>query len=104
MRPSYEAMLEIEERLGPILSLSLRLQSPSEMLSVADIAVIVSTCIKAAGKDRDDAILKGVNANKVRRLIFEEGVHNCVAPLSALMLNMLTGGAKAKKKPEGDQT
>lgn len=100
MRPSYEAILDIEEKLGPILALSMRLRDPGQMLSLAEIATIVCSCIRSAGRARDDKWMAGVNVEKIQALIFTEGLHYAVSPLSALFYNMLTGGGEAKKKPE----
>lgn len=100
MRPSYEAILEIESAIGPILAISMRLKDPQQMLKLDEIAVIVCTCIQAAGRDREDPMLAGVKAEKVRKLIYADGMHYAIRPLTALLYNMLTGGGESKKKPD----
>lgn len=99
MRPSYEAILDIENKIGPILALSMRLRDPGQMLSLEEIATIVCSCIRAAGRAREDKMLSAVGVEKIQALIFESGLHYTVSPLTALFYNMLTGGGEAKKKP-----
>ena len=104
MRPSYAAIQAIERAHGPILSLVTRLSHPLQRLTIDELATIITETVRAAGKDRDDAMLKGVQKDRIAELVFEEGVIRVVESLEVLLVNMITGGSKGggkSKKTDG---
>ena len=98
MRPSYSAMQAIEQKLGPLLALVTRLAHPAKRLTIDEMAFVVAETIRAAGQERDDAMLKGVTYERVAEMIYSDGLINAIDPLEALLINMISGGGKAKKK------
>lgn len=104
MRPSYTAMQAIEKAHGPLLALTTRLGSPVHRLDIDEMSTIVTECIRAAGKDRGDAMLQAIQKPKIAELIFDQGIVSVVGSLEVLLINMITGGGKAKKKPDEKAT
>jgi hypothetical protein len=108
MRPSYEAMVAIEEATGAsIEELWLRCTRLSGAarsaklvsgvgLKLKDMAAIVSECVKASGKQRKDSMLTGFSAERVGELIAKKRWEANV-PIADILTNMLFGGADAKK-------
>lgn len=101
MLPTLAATQAIESQLGPILALTARLADRTRRLSVAEIALVVTETIRAAGKDRDDKMLQGVQAERIADLIFDEGIVSVIDSVQILLINMISGGGKAKKKQSG---
>lgn len=101
MRPSYAAIKAIELALGPVVALATKLAHPLERLSVDALSIIVTEAIRAAGKDRDDKVLQAFTPEKVAELIFDQGILSAIEPVEVLLVNMITGGGEAKKKPSG---
>ena len=99
MRPSYEAMVAIEAKLGSLVALSYRHANPLKGLTVHDLATIIMESVRAAGKDRNDPMLTGVSHDKVARLIAADGMLSAVQPVERLLVNMITGGSKKKENP-----
>jgi len=98
MLPTMGAANAIESTLGPLAALVARCVDTSKLLTIRDMAFIAGECIRAAGKDRNDAMLTGVSADKLAQMIFEEGLINVLQPLTEVLSNMVTGGAKKKEQ------
>lgn len=116
-RPSYEAQVAIEQQLDcsidelffkarKLLRASSHANAPSAGagFKLREMAVIVTECIKAAGKARNDSMLQGYSADVVAEKIASNRFA-MNASVSALLTNMLFGGADPKKAPaESAQT
>lgn len=97
MRPSYEAAIAIEQELGSLIRLFRRVHESGDGLTIREMACIVHETIKAAGKDRGDAMLTGVNRARIAELLYAEGVVDVFQSAVARLLgNMLSGGSKKK--------
>jgi hypothetical protein len=104
MRPSYTAVEAIERALGPVVALGSRMTDPMHRLKVSEMSIIVAESIKAAGKDRNDKMLQAMKADKIAELIYEQGIVSVLDPILILLVNMVSGGGKAKKKPEENES
>lgn len=96
MLPTFAAANAIESQLGPVAALVGRTIDNSKLLTVRDLAVIATECIRAAGKDRNDPMLVGVSAEKIGQMIYDEGIVTVLEVFAELLANMVTGGAKKK--------
>lgn len=109
-RPSYEAQVAIEQQLGLSID-ELFLKARRLAQAVADtnapvggagfklneMAVVLTECIKAAGKARS-GMLQGYKAEVVaEKIALDRFAMN--QPVTALLVNMLFGGADPKKDP-----
>lgn len=106
MLPTYEAMAAVERRLGSVLSLSRRMLDPKQGLpTVAETAVLVTECIRAAGRARNDTILQEVSEEIIGQKLYEEGILEVMEAVSEVLGNMITGGTAPKKRsPTTTQT
>jgi hypothetical protein len=104
MRPSYDAMMAIEQQLGSLVALSYRHASPLQGLTMREMSVVACEAIKEAGRERGDEgkMLRGVTAEKICKLIAAGGPLKAIAPIEKLLDNMITGGTKPKKEDAGD--
>jgi hypothetical protein len=116
MRPSYEAQVAIEEQTGvSIDELTLRLMRLSNAgrntklasgagLKLSEMAAIVTECVKACGKERNDKTLMDFKAARVGVLL-SKNRFAANQPISTILGNMLFGGADPKKDgPENPET
>lgn len=110
-RPSYEAQVAIEQALDcSIDELFLKARklaraaahanapSAGAGFKLREMAVVITECIRAAGKARNDTMLQGYSAE----VVGEKIAPNRFAmngPVTALLTNMLFGGADPKKAP-----
>lgn len=102
LRPSYGSMRAIEARIGNLIKLYRRMAEDNDGLSCDELALIVTECIKAAGEDRNDAMLKGVQQKRIAELIYEAGLVGVFEQILPLVADMLSGGTK--KKPASTET
>lgn len=103
LRPSYEAIIAIERDLDTTLQ-SLTARSVTiAFLTIEEIGTILYHGMVAAGKDRNDSMLKSVSPDKLKRMAYETGVTNLHAPIGTFLRNALSGG-KPPKKEEASQT
>ena len=91
MAATYDAVKAIERDIGSILGISARLRSYEQSLTLNEIAVIVTRSVQAAGKERDDEMLKAFSVDKVGRSIYKIGVSKVMQPLTRLLYRMLSG-------------
>ena len=101
MRPSYTAMRNIESRVGNIIRLYRRMDEESDGLSCDELAIIVTECIKAAGKEAGNKMHQAVTESRVGELIYQEGILYAYSKVTPLLGNMLSGGSK-KKEPANE--
>jgi len=110
MRPSHEAQVAVERRLGVSLDeLFTRARRFAESLhdrgapthgvglTLREMSVIVAEGAKAAGKERDDKLLQQMNADQCAELIAEKRFA-CFEPVMQFIVNALFGGANPEKK------
>jgi hypothetical protein len=108
-RPSYEAQVAIEQQLGvSIDELFLKARRLAEAASdtsapvtgagfkLMEMATVITECVKAAGKARSDSMLMGWRVEVVaEKIAADRFAMN--APVTALLMNALFGGADPKK-------
>jgi hypothetical protein len=98
MLPTFAAANAIESQLGAVSTLVARLLGGNDMPTWQQLAVIATECIKAAGRDRSDPMLTGVNVNKVGELIYAEGLDDAlIGSFTQILGNMVSGGTNRKK-------
>lgn len=82
LRPTFGAIMEIEDRLGGIVPLASRAAAGD--FGLRDVAVIVRACLNAAdGGSR--------SLDEVGERIMAEGVANVTPAVSALLAGVLSG-------------
>ncbi|GGI82289.1 hypothetical protein GCM10007973_18440 [Polymorphobacter multimanifer] len=92
LRPSFEAMVAIEAQCGSILTLAMRAgQRGGQPLDTGEMAVIIAETLKAHGRD-EKSTDAGASTDKVRKLIFEAGVHTVVPVVVEVLIAMVRGG------------
>lgn len=97
MLPTLTAVNAIESQLGAVSRLVARVLGGSDLPKFSELAIIATECMKAAGRDRSDPMLAGVNVDKVAQMIFDEGLdEELLQSFGHVLANMITGGAKKK--------
>jgi hypothetical protein len=108
LRPSYDAQAAIESQTGCTieemwarmrrLATALDgLESPvGAGLTLSIMSVIVRECIRAAGKQRNDAVLKSFQLDRIMELIARDRFA-MTEPITKILTNMLFGGDSEKK-------
>lgn len=111
-RPSYEAQVAIEQQLGVAIDeLWLKARRLAEALQdggvphgagfkLNEMAVIITECVKAAGREREDANLKLWKSETVAKKLAADRF-SANQPVAELLTNMLFGGADPKKDEAG---
>jgi hypothetical protein len=109
MRPSGSAQMAIEDQLGTtITELWFRMLTffkratgePSDGnagLTLRQMAVVITECIKAAGRDRKDNDLQKFTADRIADIIADAGRGPFNKPLAELLGGMLTKETDEKK-------
>lgn len=97
MLPTFAAVNAIEAQLGAVSSLVRRMLGGNDLPRFNELAVIATECIKAAGRDRNDSMLYGVNAQKLGEMIYAEGLTEAlITSFGELLTNMVSGGSRKK--------
>jgi hypothetical protein len=104
LRPSYEAIVAIEKELDTTLQALCARAASISFLQISEVGVIMYHGMIAAGKDRNDAMLRNVQRDKLTRLAFETGVTNLQQPIGQFLINALSGGKPIKKEDAGQTT
>lgn len=93
MRPTYEALTEIEQTLDRGL-VELARDALAGKLKLAETAQIATACIRAWGRDTGEKGAAGANATRIARLIMDGdgGLHTAQRTISALLSLAVTGG------------
>jgi hypothetical protein len=95
LRPTFEAMVAIEEQIGSLIDLAAQVESKASGLTIKQLSVIVGECIKAHGRETGNKLTAGTRAEVVAKMIYETGLLKVYPVLGPLLTAMLTGGAKA---------
>lgn len=107
MRPTWEAIVAIENELNTTISFLVARSLTIEWLKVEEAAAIVAQGILAAGKDRKDQMLMSYQKEKIAQQLYEDGIVTSREPINMFLANALNGGKPAneepKKKEEEDQ-
>jgi hypothetical protein len=101
MRGSMTACEVIESKIGPICGLLPKL-ADKRALSLDELSIIVTESIKAAGKEHEDDMLKAMQVDRIKPLIYDAGLWPVTEVVSVLLLSMALGGGKPGKKGEDD--
>lgn len=114
MRPTYEAQVAIEGRLGVSMDelfvrarrLAASLESPhvspaGSGFKVAEMAVIICEGVNAAGKARNEPMLKDWTLERVGELV-AKCRWECNKPITEFLMNAIFGGADPKKEKAGN--
>lgn len=99
MLPTFAAANAIESQLGAVSSLVARVLRGAEHLPTwNELAIVATECIKAAGRDRNDPMLAGVNVQKIGEMLYEEGLDEALQDtFGRILANMVSGGTNRKK-------
>lgn len=98
MLPTFAAANAIESQLGAVSTLVGRIMRGDDLPKWRELAVIATECIRAAGKDRNDAMLVGVNVEKIGEMLYEEGLDEAMlSTFGTILGNMVSGGTNRKK-------
>lgn len=97
LRPSYEAIVEIEKQIGMTIS-GAALAASNLGLPLTAVAVVTAELIKAGGRADDDKAAAHVNARRIGELIFEAGLLSA----SLIVATVLTGAATGGYTPAGE--
>lgn len=93
LRPSYAAISAIESKTGRALPELVGMGNSGAMpLSVAGI---VGAALIRAGAGDKDAMTRGVSAERIAEMIFEQGLPGAIARLTLCLLDAATGGRTA---------
>ncbi|MCU0892471.1 MAG: hypothetical protein MUE77_12205 [Sandarakinorhabdus sp.] len=95
LRPTFEAMVAIEEQIGALTVITQRLRSGAGALTLTETAVIITECMKAHGRATKNQLAANARAESVAKMIFAAGVVQIVPVIFPLLTKMLTGGATA---------
>lgn len=99
LRPSYAAIVAIEDELGRS-AIELLRASNAMALSYEDMGVIAAEFIRA-GADEDDAMTRSIASDRIAELIFEEGSAAALVSLTVALASAVSGGrtASGEAKP-----
>ena len=107
LRPTYEAIMAFEEAAGKGL-LQLAREAVQGQLRTAEVAQIVTECIRAWGRATGQKSTQAVNAVRIAELIHESeiGLRGAMDTLAALLSMAATGGytAQGEVKATGTTT
>lgn len=93
LRPTYEALNEIEQTLDRGL-VDLARDAIDGKLKLSETAQIATACIRAWGRETGDKGAAGATATRIARLIVdsEAGLHSALRTISAMLSLAVTGG------------
>lgn len=93
LRPSYAALVEIEDTLGKSMVELARLTNDC-ILPLPDLGELVAILIRA-GAAEGDALTANVSGERIAELAFEDGVRPVYARATLALLDAITGGRRA---------
>lgn len=100
MRPSYEAIVEIEKKSGMSLSaLAWSVNDKTRLVPIRVLAMLVGEGIRAAGREREKTLLEYMSDDKIGRMIFED-YFGCLSSVSDFLANAMNGGLPVDKKKD----
>src|SRR5689334_20584113 len=91
LRPSYEALLAIEEKTGKTI-LALYNAATEADIGLRDTAITVTELIRAWGRATDDPVAKNVDLDRVGQLIQGESLMGVALKLTVVLGLAITGG------------
>lgn len=94
LRPSHEAILEVEKLTGKS-SIALLYAASDGDLTAGDATTITTVFIRAWGKASGNQIAQNVDAGRIGELIHEYGLMNVTLRLVTVLGMAVTGGCKA---------
>lgn len=101
MRPTYEALTEIEQTLDRGL-VDLARDALAAKLKLGETAQIATACIRAWGRDVGDKGAAGASATRIARLIMDSdgGVHDATQTIAGMLSLAVTGGYTSAGEPK----
>jgi hypothetical protein len=102
LRPSFEAIVEIEERLGLSIVAIVRKTAETSDIRMTEIGAIVAAGIRAHGREADDPLMAAVTNDRIGRLCWQEGLMS-VLPVVQQFLLMAVNGGQASGNGEGGE-
>jgi hypothetical protein len=101
LRPSYSAIMAIEEKTGHAIPELVRMGNGGAMpLRIA--GTIAAELIRAGAKE--GSLDANVSADKVGEMIFEHGLPGAIARLTLCLIDAATGGRKASGEAKAEAT
>ena len=100
LRPSFDAIVEIEGKLGLSIVAIVRKTAEATDIRATEIGAIVAAGIRAHGRETDRADLANVGEEKVARMCWEAGLMN-VLPVVQDFLIMAVNGGRPSGNGEG---
>jgi len=91
MRPSYEALVQMEQKTGCALSI-LRMAANAHALAIENAAIVVTEGIKAEGKATNNATLQQFSPERVGALLIDGGLEPVFDVIARMLDLALTGG------------
>ena len=102
LRPSFEAILEVETRTGKGL-MELASLAYDSQLSLRLAAMMVTQFIKAWAKAEGDQLAQGIKEERIGELIHEKGLMAVVPRLALLLARAVTGDYRADGTPKAGE-
>jgi hypothetical protein len=99
MLPSFEAIVQIEEQLGSAMALARKAARTPDMLTLQELAVIITEGIRAHGRDTGSTNAH-VGLQKIKKMIFEAGQPSVLNAVAIFLVAAVTGGSVPKAEPE----
>lgn len=105
LRPSFDAIREIEEKTGRTL-FALAVSASAVALTFREAGLIAATLIRAGAGEDGPLSARGADADKIGLMIFEEGVPDVQGVLAEVLKAALSGGvtASGEGKPVTETT
>ena len=102
LRPSHSAMRAIE-RVTERSALELVRAGNVGALTLDQLGTIAAELIRA-GADQGDTLTRGVSADRIGELIYEQGVAGATFRLTAVLADAVSGGRKASGEAKAPAT
>lgn len=101
LRPSYEAIVAIEEQTGKGL-LQLFNDAAGAALTLRETGIVVSEFIRAQGRAVDDALMAAVDATRIAKLIMEAetGPAGAMGTVGPILGSVACGDYTASGEPK----
>lgn len=96
LRPSFEAIVAFEQETGKGL-MDLTRSAIGGTVTLSEMAIIATHCIRAWGRENDVTSAAGVNAQRVGKLIMEsaQGLTGATVLIGTLLALAVNGGLTA---------
>jgi hypothetical protein len=104
MKADPTACNAIESQIGAAQWMWFRFAQKDWLPTLREMAVVVTECIRAGGRDRKDEMLSKVSVEKIASMIFAEGTVSLMDPFADILHAMVTGGSEKKKAADDSST